>query len=103
MKIQIPKKVTIGKKRYKVTRVHSLKTGHVGRIHYKSREIDVARNYITNLFNRVVHRLPLSEQRENYLHEVVHGILHDMKRHDVNNEAFVNAFCRRLYVILRGK
>jgi hypothetical protein len=37
-----------------------------------------------------------------FWHEVVHGILRDMRRHDLNNEAFVKAFCRRLYQVLEG-
>jgi hypothetical protein len=73
-----------------------------GNINYRQRAIRVAKN----LWNRILQRyepLTAEERWETYWHEVVHGILHDMGRHDLNNERFVTAFCRRLYKAMKGK
>lgn len=97
--MKIPKKAQINKTTYKVKRIHSFKNGKVGEIHYKKKQITLAKHVVSALLTcRVSNR----EQWETFWHEVLHGILHDMKRHDLNNEAFVRAFCRRLYTVLRS-
>jgi len=103
--MEIPKKAKINKKTYAVHRVHSFKCGKLGEIHYANQVIKIARHALGGTWGKHQYRMDLSkeEQWEVFWHEVVHGILHDMKRHDLNNERFVNAFCRRLYGVLKEK
>ena len=98
--MKIPSKAQIRKTTYAVKRVHSLKGNRQGEIDYKALEIRIA-----SFFNGAcgATRISKEEKWEVFWHEVVHGILRDMRRDDLNNERFVNAFCRRLYGVLKGK
>ena len=60
-------------------------------------QIDHSRSII-----RIREGLKPAEEAEAFWHEIVHGILRDMRRHDVNTERFVNAFCKRLYQVLES-
>ena len=88
MRIGIPKKIKIGRKTYTVEVVNVLPRCHNG-------EIDYVDNTIKLL------SAGKNEMREVFIHEVIHAILQDMRRHDLNNEAFVKAFCKRLYQVLK--
>lgn len=94
--MKIPKQAAIRKTVYAVKQVHSLTPARQGEIDYKALEIRIAA-----FFKGV--KITKEEQWEVFWHEVVHGILRDMGRHDLNNERFVNAFCRRLYGVMKGK
>ena len=104
MSRKIPKKVRINRTTYQVKSVHSFKTCKLGEIDHNERQITLARNvrYGSAAIDKKVFRLSKEEQWETYWHEIVHGILRDMRRHDLNNERFVNAFCLRLYSVLKG-
>jgi len=89
MRIDIPKKIKIGRKTYTVEVVNVLPRCHNGEIEYVDKTIKLL-------------RAGKKEMREVFIHEVIHAILQDMRRHDLNNEAFVKAFCKRLYQVLEG-
>lgn len=91
MAYYIPKKVKIGRKEFRVERVKEIEGGHEGRILYKEKVIELDQ-YLTG-----------EELWEAFLHEVVHGILRDMQRHDLNSERFVTAFSERLAQALGSK
>jgi len=96
----IPKKLHVGTKSYKVVKVHSLKSYRSGEVEYRAALIKIAQ-YLK--VGAVKLRIAKREQWETFWHEVVHAILRDMQRHDLNNERFVNAFNRRLYQALESK
>lgn len=101
--MKIPTKVRINKTTYAVKRVHSFKArGKRGEIHYANKEIKIAKLINSTVLQKFL-SISKEEQWEVFWHEIVHGILHDMQRHDLNNERFVNAFCRRLYGVLKAK
>ena len=80
-----PKTIRIGKKTFNVVHVDALSVKRDAEIDYRAKEI------------RIVNKFWRADELEALWHEIVHGILRDMRRHDLNNEAFVNAFCKRLY------
>jgi len=102
--MKIPKSVTVGKTIYKVVVVQSLHNNRGGEIDYKAKEIRLADNemYGRGVSGMVSKAFPIphAEQYANFIHEIVHAILRDMKKHDLNNEAFVNALSGRLTVAL---
>lgn len=98
---KIPKKLRIGAKQYRVVQVPFLKTYRSGEVEYRAALIRIAQ-YL-KLTDTVKLRVGKREQWETFWHEVVHVILRDMQRHDLNNERFVNAFSRRLYQALDSK
>jgi len=99
--LKIPKSARIRKTVYEVKRVPTLAGNHQhGEIDYKELEIRIAA-FFKKAGKKI--RITKEEQWEAFWHEVVHGILRDMGRHDLNNERFVTAFCRRLYGVLKGK
>lgn len=89
---KLPRKLHVGARRYQVQKVKQLSGGRMGNINHRTMELKIAQQWFTT-----------REQWETFWHEAVHGILHEMKRHDLNNERFVNAFCRRLYQALESK
>jgi hypothetical protein len=99
---KIPKKLNVGYKQYRVVRVKSYPGWQVGEINHRKKLLGVAR-YMRVLQTGAFSRMTTREQWETFWHETMHGILHDMKRHDLNNERFVNAFCRRLYQALDSR
>lgn len=102
MKKRIPKKLDVGVKRYKVQKVHSFPGWKIGEVNHRTKKVSIAR-HIRILQTGKLARMTTREQWETFWHETTHAILHDMKRHDLNNERFVNAFCRRLYQALESK
>lgn len=101
---KIPRKLRVGVKHYKVERPHVLESLHVyGDINHYTKKIRVARHVRHVALPEALIRISTRQQWEVFWHEVVHAILRDMKRHDLNNERFVNAFCERLYQALDSK
>lgn len=89
----IPRLIRVGNKRYSVEVIEALLDKQkVGRIQYGEQRIQIGlRNGNTN------RKLPAAEIRDSFWHELVHAILYDMERHNLNrDEAFVLAFASRL-------
>ena len=89
----IPRLIRVGSKRYSVEVIEALLDKQkVGRIQYPEQRIQIGlRNGMTN------RKLPASEIRDSFWHELVHAILYDMERHNLNrDEAFVIGFASRL-------
>jgi len=89
----IPRLVRVGNKRYSVEVVEALlDKQNVARIQYDEQRIQLGlRNGQTN------RRLPASEVQDSFWHELVHAILYDMGRHNLNrDESFVIGFASRL-------
>jgi hypothetical protein len=84
---QLPASIKIGRKTYEVELVNALSRDCNGCIYFEEKVIKILRTG-----KRKMHEV--------FWHEVLHAILHDMRRHDLNNEAFVKAFCKRLYQVL---
>lgn len=89
--MQIPKGVKIGRHRYAVHTVARLKRGRMGAINYEDKKITLAAK--SSLSGKSFRREDMSET---FWHEIVHGILHDMKHPLWDNEPFVEAFSTRL-------
>jgi len=92
-KTVLPRLIRVGSKRYSVEVIEALLDKQkVGRIQYDEQRIQIGtRNGNTN------RKLPASEIRDSFWHELVHAILYDMGRHNLNrDEAFVIAFASRL-------
>ena len=87
--MQIPTKLTIGRKRFSVNRAPSLHKDVYGRCWPAAGLISVAQTH---------NKLPRTakEQAETFWHELTHCILHDMGHKLYTNEAFVVAFSKRL-------
>jgi len=90
MVFKIPKKTKIGSKTFQVQRVKALPKQRGGQINYQLQEI------------LLLEDRPVEVMEEMFLHELIHGVLHDMRRHDINQERFVKAFSIRLYKGLEG-
>ena len=89
----IPRLIRVGNKRYSVEVIEALLDKQkVGRIQYGEQRIQIGiRNGNTN------RKLPAAEIRDSFWHELVHAILYDMERHNLNrDEAFVIGFASRL-------
>ena len=90
MKVKLPKRITIGNRRFRVDHLHEIKderTGKptiMGRINYSKKIIQVA------------HKYPAAEIRNTFWHELTHGILEDMGSDLAENERFVTVFANRL-------
>lgn len=99
--MQIPKSVRIGKKRYVVKLSKFLSDGKrscEGMIEYEKKLISIATHSDFGNF-----RFTKEQNEIAFLHEVVHGILHDMRKHDLNrSESFVQGFAVRLYDAIRS-
>jgi len=92
-KTVLPRLIRVGNKRYSIEVIEALLDKQkVGRIQYDEQRIQIGtRNGNTN------RKLPASEIRDSFWHELVHAILYDMGRHNLNrDEAFVIAFASRL-------
>ena len=89
----IPRLIRVGNKRYSVEVIEALLDKQkVGRIQYGEQRIQIGlRNGNTN------RKLPAAEIRDSFWHELVHAVLYDMERHNLNrDEAFVIGFANRL-------
>ena len=89
----IPRLIRVGNKRYSVEVIEALLDKQkVGRIQYGEQRIQIGlRNGNTN------RKLPAAEIRDSFWHELVHAVLYDMGRHNLNrDDAFVIGFASRL-------
>ena len=89
----IPRLIRVGNKRYSVEVIEALLDKQtIGRIQYDEQRIQIGlRNGQTN------RKLPAADIRDSFWHELVHAILYDMGRHNLNrDEAFVIGFAGRL-------
>jgi hypothetical protein len=93
IKAQFPRRMRVGKKLYSVEVVEAmLEKKSVGRVDYDAQRIQIAmRNPFTN------RAMAGAELRDTFWHELVHAILYDMGRDNLNrDEAFVTGFAARL-------
>jgi hypothetical protein len=95
---KIPKKVKIGRELYTVELVDELPHHIEGCILYSQRVIRLAVKRV----GFPPYKPTNAELWETLLHEVMHGALYGMSRHDLNNERFVDALCKRLYPTMKG-
>ena len=89
----IPRRIKVGNKMYSIEVVEALLDKQaVGRIQYEKKCIQLGlRNGQTN------RKLPAADIRDSFWHELVHAILYDMGRHNLNrDESFVIGFASRL-------
>ena len=95
----IPRKITIGETNYVVDIIETMsRKRDMARIYYHQKRIEIAKKSNVNGKNFTDEKL-----QENFWHEVVHGILHDMGRHHLNsNEKFVIDFSKRLSVLIKS-
>ena len=93
VKAQFPRRMRVGKKLYSVEVVEAmLEKKSVGRVDYEAQCIQIAtRNPFTNK------QMAGAELRDTFWHELVHAILYDMGRDNLNrDESFVTGFAARL-------
>jgi hypothetical protein len=88
-KVKLPKRITVGRKRFKVEQVPVIKDAEgnatvMGRISFGAKRIQVSTKY------------PAAEIRNTFWHEMTHAILDDMGHDLTHNERFVTAFANRL-------
>ena len=89
MIMKFPKKIVIGKTRYAIVR-KTTRLSDLGCINFAEKTI-----YLSVKDARG-NRLLNSEREETFWHEVIHGVLYDMKHKLCYNEQFVTMFARRL-------
>lgn len=95
-KRSIPKKAVIEKTQYRVDMVRRFdRYGQHGEMNPNTKRIAVARN-VQYLPKHRIARISPAEQWETYVHELVHAVLNEMGRHELNNERFVERFARLL-------
>ena len=85
--------IKIGRTKYKLQRIDAFKRAIRGQIHYEDKTITIARRGRSGL------KISKTEQDQVLWHEVVHGILHDMKHPLNKNEKFVDGFAKRLRLL----
>jgi hypothetical protein len=86
--MKLPKTFRVGRKKYQVHNVHSIRRGYRGLVTHSKGEVLIAKR------GPHVQYTP-SEQHETLLHEMVHAVLFDMDS-KYNTEAFVEPFARKL-------
>jgi hypothetical protein len=87
--------IQIGRTVYEVKSTKDFKNSvRIGRIDYNHKTITVARR--VGFSKR---RLNVVERKQILFHEVVHGILHDMRHPLDSNEKFVDEFAKRLRLL----
>jgi hypothetical protein len=89
----LPRLIRVGNKRYSIEVIEALlDKQQLGRIQYGEQRIQIGlRNGVTN------RKRNAADVRDSFWHELVHAILYDMGRHNLNrDEAFVIAFASRL-------
>ena len=87
-------RLRIGRSLYKVLRTARIGSCSTGSIDYDSKVITLARS--VGVSNR---KLSKQEQEQSFYHEVVHGILYDMRHKLEANEKFVESFAKRLRLL----
>ena len=98
-KTPVPRKIKIGAKNYAIDIIETMdRKRNMGRIYYHQQRIEIAIQSNVTGKNFTDEKL-----QENFWHEVVHGILHDMDRHHLNgNEKFVIDFSKRLSALIKS-
>jgi exoribonuclease II len=93
IKAQFPRRMRVGKKMYSVEIVEAmLDKKFIGNINFDNQRIAIASRHPST--GRL---LAGAEVRDSFWHELVHAILHDMGRHNLNrDEGFVTGFANRL-------
>ncbi len=92
-KLELPRKIRVGKKLYTVDILETmLQSGDMARVHYDRNRIEVGKK--SGVTGR---RYSRKEMNDSFWHELVHAILYDMDEHRLNrNEKFVTEFAHRL-------
>jgi hypothetical protein len=91
----IPKSVKIGDKRYTVLVGETSSNYTLGEIFYTNQTI--------NVYTKTkMRKIPKSEQQVVFWHEVVHGILEEIKPKLNNDEQFVQAFAEHLVGVFKS-
>ena len=93
--MKTPKTVRIGRLRYKIVKQRLMRTA--GYIHYKDHTLSLVMHGAGGV-------APYTKQdiKHTFWHEVVHGILYDMRQHKLNNsERFVDGVAIRIVDVLR--
>lgn len=90
--LKIPKRVTLGEKRYEIVEVPVGK--HHGSIYYDEKRIVLSRKLKSG------RRTTVEDREDTYLHEITHGILEAMGSRMYRNEAFVTKFAHLLHTAL---
>jgi len=98
-KTPIPRKITIGDTKYAIDVIDVMdRKRDMARIYYHQKRIEIAKK--SNLTGK---NFADEKLQENFWHEVVHGILHDMGRNHLNsNEKFVIDFSKRLSALIKS-
>jgi exoribonuclease II len=93
LKAQFPRRMRVGKKMYSVEIVEAmLDKKFIGNINFDNQRIAIASRHPST--GRL---LAGAEVRDSFWHELVHAILHDMGRHNLNrDEGFVTGFANRI-------
>lgn len=89
--MHLPKQISVGRRRYTVTRVERINRNDIGTIDYAAKHI-----MISTRNPRTQQAVPLKMQTHTFWHELTHAILKDMGHRLEANEEFVDAFARRL-------
>ena len=89
--MQIPRRISVGKKTYEITRPHTIQDpAAYGRTYFEENRIELAQfDNHGNTFEQV-------EVDDTFWHELTHAILYDMGHDLCANERFVTAFANRL-------
>ena len=89
----IPRRIRVGARQYSIDIVETmLRKRDMARIHYDHSRIELGKT--SNVTGR---RFAPEIMQENFWHEMVHAILHDLGRDTLNrDEKFVHAFAQRL-------
>ena len=89
--MQIPKRISVGKKTYTITRPQTVQDpASYGRTYFDDSRIEIAR------FDNQGNAFEQGEIEDTFWHEMTHAVLHDMKHELCSDEKFVNAFAKRL-------
>ena len=98
-KLQIPKTIRVGNKRYSIEVIETmLRQRIMGTIDYDNRTIRLGRK--SNVTGRTYTQAMMSET---FWHELTHAILNDMGEDALNkNEKFVTGFSHRLTKAIRS-
>ena len=98
-KTPIPRRIKIGETNYAIDIIETMdRKRDMARIYYHQQRIKIAKKSNVTGTNFTDEKL-----QENFWHEVVHGILHDLGRHHLNgNEKFVVDFSKRLSALIKS-
>jgi hypothetical protein len=99
IKTPIPRRIRVGARQYSIDIVETmLRKRDMGRIHYDQQRIELGKT--SNVTGR---RFAPVTMQENFWHEIVHAILDDMGRDNLNrDEKFVQDFAERLTQVINS-